>query len=356
MTFFGKKKIMNLETLVRKNIYRLEPYSCARNEFQGEASVYLDANENPYNNPYNRYPDPLQRSLKEQIAKIKQVCPSQIMIGNGSDESIDLVFRIFCEPKEDNVVAIEPTYGMYKVCADINDVEYRKVLLEDGFRLNAENLSAATDAHTKVVFLCSPNNPSGNLLQRNEMLKVVKNFHGIVAIDEAYIDFSDEASWLKDLDLFPNLIVFQTFSKAWGLASMRCGLAFASEEIIALLNKVKYPYNISDLTQIAVQEQLNSGNERKDAWVKMILRERKPLIEALNSLPVVEKIYHSDANFLLVKVRNANKIYQLLTEEGIIVRNRSKIKLCNDCLRITVGTPDENRVLIDALKKMPDIV
>ena len=341
---------MNLELLVRKNIYHLKPYSCARDEFQGVASVYIDANENPYNQHFNRYPDPLQHQLKQKISEIKKVRPAQIMVGNGSDEPIDLVFRIFCEPQVDNVVAMEPTYSMYKVAADINHVEYRSVLLEENFRLNASKLLAATDIHTKVIFLCSPNNPSGNLMDRNEMLKVVQNFKGIVVIDEAYIDFSAEPSWLKDLDNYENLIIFHTFSKAWGLASLRCGLAFASEEIIALFNKVKYPYNVNTLTQNKVLDELNYGN-RKNAWVEMILEEHEPLAGALRALPVVEKVYHSDANFLLVKVKDADKTYRFLTERGIVVRNRSKITMCDNCLRITVGTPDENKALISALKE-----
>ncbi|MDR2622004.1 MAG: histidinol-phosphate transaminase [Dysgonamonadaceae bacterium] len=341
---------MNLKFLVRKNIYHLKPYSCARDEFQGIASVHLDANESPYNQEFNRYPDPLQHTLKEKIAEIKKVRPSQIMAGNGSDEAIDLVFRIFCEPETDNVVAMEPTYGMYKVAADINNVEYRPVLLEENFRLNASKLLAATDIHTKVIFLCSPNNPSGNLMNREEMQAIVQNFNGIVVIDEAYIDFSTEPTWLKDLDKYKNLIVLHTFSKAWGLASLRCGLAFASEEIIALFNKVKYPYNVNSLTLNKVLDELNYGN-RKNAWIEMILKAREPLAEALKTIPIIEKIYHSDANFLLIKVRDADKTYRFLTEKGIIVRNRNKIPLCDNCLRITVGTPDENSALISALKE-----
>lgn len=341
---------MNPELFVRKNIYHLKPYSCAREEFQGVASVHLDANESPYNQGLNRYPDPFQRTLKEKIAEIKKVRPAQIMAGNGSDEAIDLVFRIFCEPREDNVVAIEPTYGMYKVAADINDVEYRPVLLEENFRLNASKMLAATDRHTKMIFLCSPNNPSGNLMTREEMRTIVHNFNGIVVIDEAYVDFSAEPTWLRELDNYANLIVFHTFSKAWGLASLRCGLAFASEEIIALFNKVKYPYNVNMLTMNKVLEELNHVNW-KNAWVEMILKEREPLAEALKALPIVEKTYKSDANFLLVKVKDADKTYRFLAEKGIIVRNRNKIPLCDNCLRITVGTPDENRTLTGALKE-----
>ncbi|MDR0546087.1 MAG: histidinol-phosphate transaminase [Dysgonamonadaceae bacterium] len=339
---------MNINNLIRKNIAALKPYSCARDEFKGEASAYLDANENPYNAPFNRYPDPLQSALKEQIAKIKNVRPPQIMLGNGSDEPIDLIFRIFCEPKQDNVVAIDPTYGMYQVCADVNDVEYRKVLLNDDYTLNVKRLLQTTDAQTKVVFLCSPNNPTGNLMEKTEILTILNTFQGIVVIDEAYVDFSPEPSWLNELDNYPQLIVLQTFSKAWGMASVRCGLAFASENIIAYFNKVKYPYNINLLTQNFVSERLNNESE-KNEWVRQILSEREPLIQQLQNLPIVEKIYPSDANFLLVKVKDANLVYQSLVKQGVIVRNRHTVSLCGDCLRITVGTQGENRLLIQAL-------
>lgn len=342
---------MELEKLIRPNILALKPYSCARDEFKGEASVYLDANENPMNGPYNRYPDPLQWSLKEKIAEIKHVRPTQLMLGNGSDEPIDLAIRIFCEPKQDNIVAIDPTYGMYQVAADINNVEYRKVSLNDDFTLNANRVLAAVNLNTKIIFLCSPNNPTGNLLNKEEMLKIVTGFDGIVIIDEAYIDFSDEKSWLSELDKYPNIIVLQTFSKAWGLASVRCGMAFASEEIISFFNKVKYPYNINLLTQHFVSEQLNN-EPQKEAWVKMLLEQRSFLINELQALPVVEKIYPSDANFLLVKVPDANKTYKNLVDKGIIVRNRNTISLCLGCLRITVGTQEENLTLIKELEKL----
>ncbi len=339
---------MNVESLVRKNIRNLKPYSCARSEFKGEASVFLDANENPLNYPYNRYPDPMQWELKQKISKIKKVRPEQIMLGNGSDEPIDLVIRIFCEPKQDNIVAIDPSYGMYQVCADVNGVEYRKVLLNADYSLDANKLLQVVDEYTKVIFLCSPNNPTGNLLNRTEMLKVIHNFHGVVVIDEAYIDFSSEKSWLADLDSYPNVIVFQTFSKAWGLASLRCGMAFASEEIISYFNKVKYPYNVNILTQNFVKEQLEE-EDRKNDWVKMILEQRIYLFEALKRLPLIEKVYPTDANFLLVKVPDANAVYNYLVDKGIIVRNRNSISLCLGCLRITVGTKDENKILLDEL-------
>ncbi|MCC8147232.1 MAG: histidinol-phosphate transaminase [Bacteroidales bacterium] len=341
--------MMNLEKLIRPNIWKLKPYSSARSEFKGEASVFLDANENPYNYPYNRYPDPLQRELKEKIARIKSVRASQIMIGNGSDEPIDLVFRIFCEPKEENVVAIDPTYGMYEVCADINDVEYRKVLLNNDFSLDADRVLQSVDKHTKLIFLCSPNNPTGNLLNREEMLKIVTQFQGIVIIDEAYIDFSTEKSWLTDIDNYPNIIVLQTFSKAWGLASVRCGLAFASEEIIGFFNKVKYPYNINLLTQEFVSKQLEKEDD-KNQWVKTLVEERSRMKKELEVLPLVEKVYPSQANSLLVKVPDANSTYKYLVDKGVIVRNRNSISLCLNCLRITVGSPEENSSLLNELK------
>ena len=342
---------MEIINIVRENIRCMKPYSCARNEFKGEASVYLDANENPMNTPYNRYPDPLQESLKAKIACIKHVRPSQIMIGVGSDEPIDLTIRIFCEPQRDNIVAIDPTYGMYQVCADINNVEYRKVTLESDFSLDSKRLLATTDEHTKVIFLCSPNNPTGNLLNRAEMTKVVTGFQGIVVIDEAYIDFSSEASWLPDLDQYPNVIVLQTFSKAWGLASVRCGMAFASEEIISYFNKIKYPYNINLLTQRFVRCRLDY-EAQKNEWVEMLVNQRNILAEQLATLPQVEKVYPSDANFLLVKVSDADLLYSQLVEQGIIVRNRNTVSLCLGCLRITIGTKEENAELLKILKKL----
>ncbi|MCQ2226379.1 MAG: histidinol-phosphate transaminase [Bacteroidales bacterium] len=339
-----------LKELVRPNIFALKPYSCARNEFTGEASVYLDANENPLNGPYNRYPDPLQLELKAKIARMKGVRIEQIMLGNGSDEPIDLIVRIFCEPKEDNIVAIAPSYGMYEVCADVNNVEYRKVMLNDDFTLDAAKLLAAVDKKTKVIFLCSPNNPTGNLLNRKEMLKVVEGFDGIVVIDEAYIDFASEESWLKDLDRYKNLIVLQTFSKAWGLAAVRCGMAFASEEIMGYFNKVKYPYNINLLTQQFVNEQIDMI-ERKKGWVKMLLEQRDRLVNAFEAMPLVKKVYPTDANFVLIKVDDANGVYKSLMEKGVIVRNRNNVSLCGGCLRITVGTAEENDTLLAEIQK-----
>lgn len=340
-----------LQELIRPNIWSLAPYSCARNEFTGEASVFLDANENPYNQPYNRYPDPLQVQLKEKIAALKGVRPTQIMLGVGSDEPIDLIFRIFCEPAQDNVVAINPTYGMYGVCADINNVAYQQVNLNDDFSLDAQNVLDACDANTKVIFLCSPNNPTGNSLERSEIEKIVTGFDGIVVIDEAYIDFSNEPSWLASLNAYPNIIVLQTFSKAWGMAALRCGMAFASEDIIAFFNKVKYPYNLNLLTQEAVLKQVEAV-EQKNKWVETLLAERSKMIANLQNLPLVKHIYPTDANFVLAKVDDANKTYNYLVNKGIIVRNRNSVTLCQGCLRITIGTPQENQELLTALAQM----
>lgn len=340
-----------LKELVRENIWKLKPYSCARDEFKGEAKAYLDANENPFNTLYNRYPDPLQWAVKEKIAELKYVKPSQIMLGVGSDEPIDLIFRVFCEPKTDNVVAINPTYGMYGVCADINNVEYRQVNLEADYSLNADKVLAAVDNNTKVIFLCSPNNPTGNLLNTTEVEKILKGFDGIVVIDEAYIDFSDKASWIAKLSKYPQMIILQTFSKAWGLAAARCGMAFASEEIISFFNKVKYPYNINILTQKLILEKLEQV-EIKNNWVKEILSQRTLMIEELEQLSIVKHIYPSDANFILVKVDDANLRYKELVEKGIIVRNRNSVTLCENCLRITIGTAQDNKELLNALKSL----
>ena len=340
-----------LKELVRENIWKLKPYSCARDEFKGEAKAYLDANENPFNTLYNRYPDPLQWAVKEKIADIKYVKPSQIMLGVGSDEPIDLIFRVFCEPKIDNVVAINPTYGMYGVCADINNVEYRQVNLEADFSLNAEKVLAAADKNTKVIFLCSPNNPTGNLLNTTEIEKILKGFDGIVVIDEAYIDFSDKASWISKLNKYPQMVILQTFSKAWGLAAARCGMAFASEEIISFFNKVKYPYNINILTQKLILEKLENI-DIKENWVKEILSQRILMIEELEQLSIVTHIYPTDANFVLVKVDDANLRYKQLVDKGIIVRNRNSVTLCENCLRITIGTAQDNKELLNALRSL----
>lgn len=340
---------MNIVQLVRENIRNLKAYSSARSEFKGEASIFLDANENPINQPYNRYPDPLQWKLKEKVGQLKNVASEKIFFGNGSDEPIDLVIRIFCEPRVDNIIATDPTYGMYEVCANINDVDYRKVLLNEDFSLDADRLLAQVDEHTKLIFLCSPNNPTGNLLARTEIEKILKEFQGIVIVDEAYIDFSEKDSWMSRLNEFPNLIILQTFSKAWGIAAVRFGMAFASPEIIGYFNKVKYPYNINQLTQDFVLQEIEKA-DLKDEWVNELLDQRELLNKSLTSLSFVEKIYPSDANFILVKVENANKLYDYLVGKGIIVRNRNSVSLCQDCLRITIGTIAENEELLEALK------
>ena len=341
-----------LEELVRPNIWSLAPYSSARNEYAGrEAHVFLDANENPYNNPVNRYPDPLQLEVKAAISKVKGVPAECIFLGNGSDEAIDLPYRCFCRPGIDNVVAIEPTYGMYKVCADINDVEYRPVLLDDNYQITADRLLAACDSKTKIIWLCSPNNPTGNCLVRDEIISTINAFEGIVIVDEAYSDFSSQPSLRSELAKHPNLIVLNTMSKAWGCAAIRLGMAFASPEIIGIYNKVKYPYNVNLLTQKQALEAL-ADPFQVDKWVRMLNLERSRMIDAFRLLPICEKVYPTEANFFLAKMTDAQGIYDSLVEQGIIVRNRTRIKLCRDCLRITVGTKNENNELIAALRQM----
>lgn len=341
---------MNIDKLLRDNIRSLQPYSCARDEFKGEASVYLDANENPYNAPFNRYPDPLQWEVKELITKVKNVPSENIFLGNGSDEPIDLLYRAFCEPRIDNVVAIEPTYGMYKVSASINDIEYRKVLLDENFQFTADSLLAATNLYTKLIWLCSPNNPTGNSLDRKEIVKLLTSFEGIVVLDEAYIDFASEESFSEFLSQYPNLVILQTFSKAWGSAAIRLGMAFASTEIIGILNKIKYPYNVNILTQKQALAALKNAGQTK-AWVKTLLDERTILVSNLQKLPLIQHIYPTDANFILVKVPDANAVYHYLVDKSIIVRNRNTVSLCMGCLRITVGTPEENQILLEELKR-----
>jgi histidinol-phosphate aminotransferase len=341
----------SLEELTRPNIWSLAPYSSARNEYAGrEARVFLDANENPYNQPFNRYPDPLQLELKAAIAKVKCVPAECIFLGNGSDEAIDLPYRCFCEPGVDNVVAIEPTYGMYKVCADINAVEYRPVLLDEHYQITADKLLAATDAHTKIIWLCTPNNPTGNCLKRQEVVKVIEQFEGLVIVDEAYSDFSSQKTLRSELAKYPNLIVLNTMSKAWGCAAIRLGMAFASQDIIDIFNKVKYPYNVNQLTQQQALEALKDPYE-VDQWVKILLQERSRMMEAFRELPICEKVYPTDANFFLAKMTDATKIYNYLVDRGIIVRNRHRVQLCLNCLRITIGTKTENNELVAALRQ-----
>ena len=339
-----------LKDLVRNNIWKLSPYSCARNEFSGQnAKVFLDANENPYNTPYNRYPDPLQHKLKALLSKIKGVKSECVFLGNGSDEAIDLVYRCFCNPGRDNVVAIEPTYGMYKVCADINDVEYRPVLLDDNFQLDPEKLLAACDTSTKVIWICTPNNPSGNDISRSDIELVINNFDGIVVIDEAYSDFSLQPTFRKDLDKYSNIIVLNTMSKAWGSAAIRLGMAFASPEIVEIFNKVKYPYNINMLTQEKAYDIL-SESQSVQHWVTMILEERSRVIDAFVLLPICKKVSPTSSTFFLARVTDAQSIYNYLIDKGIIIRDRHKVSLCNDCLRITIGTREENNELLGALR------
>lgn len=341
-----------LKELTRPNVWALKPYSSARDEYSGvEASVFLDANENPYNAPNNRYPDPLQRELKALIAPLKGVKMENIFLGNGSDEAIDLVFRAFCRPGVDNVVAIDPTYGMYQVCAEVNDVEYRKMLLDVYYQFKASSLLSAIDENTKAIFVCSPNNPTGNSLCRKEIESLLNKFDGLVIVDEAYIDFSNSESLLKDLDKYPNLIVLQTFSKAWGCAAIRLGMAFASPEIIGIFNKIKYPYNVNRLTQEEAIRVLQHPEAIK-GWVNTLLEERARVMEEFVKLPCCVRVFPTDANFFLAKVYEATQIYNYLVSEGIIVRNRTNVALCNDCLRITIGTKEENDALLDALRKV----
>lgn len=343
--------MFDLKSIVRPNIWALKPYSSARDEYSGkEAHTFLDANESPYNNPYNRYPDPLQRELKQQLAVIKDMRPEQIFLGNGSDEAIDLVFRIFCTPGRDNVVTIEPSYGMYEVCADINNVECRKVLLNDHFDIEAERLLEVCNDCTKVIFLCSPNNPTGNTLNNDEIRTVLEQFDGIVVIDEAYSEFSSQPLWRPEIDKYPNLIVLNTLSKAWASAGIRLGMAFAQSDIIALFNKVKYPYNVNSLTQRQAKEILSRRPDVED-WVKLIIKERLSLMYAVNELDICLQVFPTEANFFLARFTDANRIYDYLVSQGIIVRNRSRVKLCDDCLRITIGSPQENTTLLSALRR-----
>ena len=343
--------MFDLQKLVRPNIQSLAPYSSARDEYSGhEAHVFLDANENPYGAPYNRYPDPMQRKLKDCIAQVKGIPAGSIFLGNGSDEAIDLLYRCFCRPGIDNVVAIEPTYGMYKVCADINDVEYRPVQLDDHYQMNGQKMLDTCDEHTKLIWICSPNNPTGNLMDHNEMLTVINRFEGIVVIDEAYSDFSRQRPWRLDLAHHPNLVVLNTMSKAWASAAIRLGMAFASPEIIAILNKVKYPYNVNQLTQQQAMQTLQATTDIS-RWVRIILEERTHMVEAFRQLPICEEVFPTDANFFLARVTDAPSIYNYLVDKGIIVRNRTRVQLCNNCLRITIGTRNENAELLGALRQ-----
>lgn len=331
--------------LARKNIRELIPYSSARDEFTGRGSIYLDANENPFNAPYNRYPDPRQKLLKSKAGEFFSVSPEKIFLGNGSDEAIDLLFRVFCEPGEDNAVSMSPSYGMYSVCAGINNVEMRKVLLNEDYSLNVKSILEASDEHTRLIFLCSPNNPTGNMLEISDILDLAKKTDALLAVDEAYIDFSGTNGVLPHLDEFPNLVVLRTFSKAWGLAGIRLGMAFASEEIVGLLSKVKYPYNLNVLTQDYALKMISETKQREE-WVREIVTEREIMVEKLDRMPGVDKIHPSKANFLLVKVKKPKELYNYLKDKGIIVRDRSQVELCEGAVRITIGTKIENKILL----------
>jgi histidinol-phosphate aminotransferase len=340
---------------VRSNIRALVPYSSARSEFKGKAEVFLDANENPFETGLNRYPDPLQWHLKEKISALKGVSLNQIFLGNGSDEAIDLVVRIFCEPRQDNIVILPPTYGMYQVSADIADVGLKRVSLTPDFQLNVKEILASADEHSKVLFICSPNNPTGNDINLSDIEALCAQFPGMVVVDEAYIDFSEQASCISLLPKYPNLIVMQTFSKAWGMAGLRLGMAFANAEVIHYFNKVKAPYNLNQLTQSTALEALENKKSERDRMVKILLEERQKLEEVCLNLPYVQKVYPSDANFILVKMSDPNAVYDYLVEQGIIVRNRNTVHLCEGSLRITVGRPEENETLIKALKNWKNV-
>ncbi|MBN8877160.1 MAG: histidinol-phosphate transaminase [Sphingobacteriales bacterium] len=341
-----------ISKLVRENIKKVKPYSSARDEFSGEAKVFLDANENSLGSPlfkwYNRYPDPHQHKLKESVSRIKSVDTNQVFLGNGSDECIDLLYRCFCEPGKDNVIICPPTYGMYEVSAAINDVEIRKASLTTGFQLDLETIESLVDANTKIVWVCSPNNPTGNSIQYDDIALLLNNFEGLVVIDEAYINFARQRSWLMELKEYPNLVVLQTFSKAWGLAALRLGMAFASPEIIDWLNKIKPPYNINQATQELALQALEETGQVND-MIKEIVAMRDELANVFRRMPLIEHVYPSDANFLLAKVRNAKEVYEYLLEQGIVVRDRSNVQLCEGCLRITIGTEAENTLLVDAM-------
>uniref|UniRef100_UPI0040488A3D histidinol-phosphate transaminase n=1 Tax=Algoriphagus sp. TaxID=1872435 RepID=UPI0040488A3D len=346
---------IDIASLLRPHLRQLQPYTSARDEYSGSEGVFLDANENPFGSStsqdFNRYPDPYQTALKQEIAKIKGANPAQIFLGNGSDEAIDLLFRAFCNPGQDNVILLPPTYGMYGVSAAINGVEVRNVPLTPDFQLQPEKILSAVNAHSKILFLCSPNNPSGNAVKREDILFLLENFPGIVVVDEAYIDFSEGASLLTVLDQHPNLLVMQTLSKAWGLASLRLGMAFASSELIRVLNQIKPPYNISGLTQETVLSALQNKG-KVDEFIQLILEERKFLQKELERLPYILRVHNSDANFLLVQFEHPNQVYEDLVKEKIIVRNRSSVLHCAGCLRITVGTREESIALLQALEKV----
>ncbi len=345
--------MFDINNILRENIKNLTPYSSARDEFQGEASVYLDANENAYGSPldeqYNRYPDPLQYNVKKRLSEIKGVPIRNIFLGNGSDEAIDILFRAFCNPGVDNVIIVPPTYGMYQVSANINDVALRRVPLTTEYQLNLEGIAEAIDKNTKLIFICSPNNPTGNSINRDDVETLLANFNGLVVVDEAYINFSRQKTFIQELTEYANLVVLQTLSKAWGLAGLRVGMAFASEEIIEVMNKVKPPYNINEASQQLALKALENVDQVNN-WIKETLKERDNLVLQLKNFDFVLDIYPSDANFILVKTTDPKAIYNFLVQRGIIVRDRSKVELCEGSLRITVGTPEENNILIKSLQ------
>lgn len=345
--------MFDLNKLIRPNIKNLKAYSSARDEFSGEAKVFLDANENSLGSPlvkwYNRYPDPHQQTVKEALSKVKGIKLDHIFLGNGSDECIDLLFRSFCEPAKDNVIICPPTYGMYEVSANINDIELRIAPLLPDFQLNLAHIETLIDDKTKLIWICSPNNPTGNSINRADIETVLNNYNGLVVIDEAYINFAQQKSFVQELAEYPNLVVLQTFSKAWGLAALRLGMAFASTEVIEVLNKVKPPYNINQATQELALKALEEVGQVND-MIKLIVDMREALSEVFESMPTVEKVYPSDANFILVKIKNARKIYEFLLTKGIVLRDRSSVQLCEDCLRITIGSEKENTILVDAMQ------
>ncbi|MFI2743412.1 histidinol-phosphate transaminase [Zhouia sp. PK063] len=346
-----KTEKFSLEKLVRPNVAKLKPYSSARDEYKstGGKMVFLDANENPFDNGVNRYPDPQQRDLKSALASLKKVKPEQLLLGNGSDEVLDLLYRAFCEPKEDNIITLPPTYGMYKVLAETNNIENREVLLTNNFEPNVKQILATTDENSKLLFICSPNNPTGNAFDPQFIKALLENFNGLVVIDEAYIDFSSYESWASFLDIYPNLIIIQTLSKAYGMAGIRLGICVASEAIIAILNKIKPPYNVNELTQQKALQRVLAEDEVSQE-ITSILEEREKLMDTLRAINYIEKIYPTDANFVLVKVDDANLRYQQLIEQGVVIRNRTTQPLCENTLRLTVGTSNENAQLIKALK------
>lgn len=346
--------VFNINNLVRENVKSMKPYSSARDEFEDFDTadmIFLDANENPFQNGVNRYPDPQQSSVKVVLAKQKNVNPNQILLGNGSDEVLDLLFRAFCEPKIDNVITLPPTYGMYSVLSNLNNIENREVLLSTDFQPQVNKILEAVDANSKIIFLCSPNNPTGNSFTTESVTTLLEKFNGFVVIDEAYIDFSDKASWLEKLNQYPNLIITQTLSKAYGLAGIRLGICYASAEVISVLNKIKPPYNVNELTQLRALERLSSPDKIKSEIVS-IIAQREELLKVLVDVKFVEKIYPTEANFILIKVDDANKRYDELIAKGIVIRNRTTQPLCENTLRLTIGTEQENKKLMEALASL----